>query len=617
MNAFLPRLSAILRTRWRLALGLAALGALSVAAVAVAIPERYSAAAQVLVGDAGRGARGGGADADRGAAPLLSTQADIVASGRVALKVVDALRLADDPAVIAQWRREAQGRGSVRHFAADRLRDRLTVVPGRDETGADAVLQIAFAGDDPAGAALTANAFARAYVETLEEIRTDAARRLADAPVRGVGRPAWGGGGFEGIEAVLLDAASEPVRADRPPRSAIAAATVMAGLLLGLAGALVAELRRPRVRSLSDLERVCGAVPVEQLRDASTSARPLVAARVAGAAPAPPGADEGVETRVFAPASPAAASGLSVGAPRIVPSGDAPRFVASDATGGGQGAGGSARQPIGQLLVQAGLMHPPEVERTLAWAREEGLRFGEAAVARRLVTPAQLDRVLAVQFDYPLLERGHSRVSGEVVAAFDSGLPAAADLRRLRARLDLKAFGPGSTRCLAVVAPGVDVGRSFIAANLAVSLAQAGRRVLLIDADLRRGRLHDVFGLPNRSGLSSMLNGRIEAAALQRIGGLRELTLIACGPSAPNPSELLSREVFAHLLSSFRRAYDAVILDTGDLSGEPDALLAARQAGSALLVARCDGTPMDLLRGAVRRLHDEGIGLAAVVLDRH
>jgi receptor protein-tyrosine kinase len=284
---------------------------------------------------------------------------------------------------------------------------------------------------------------------------------------------------------------------------------------------------------------------------------------------------------------------------------------------GPRGAAEPARQPIGQLLVQAGLMHAPEVERTLAWARDEGIRFGEAAIARRLVTPAQLERVLAVQFDYPLLERGGSPVSDEVVAAFDASLPAAADLRRLRARLDLKAFGPGTTRCLAVVAPGLDVGRSFVAANLAVSLAQAGRRVLLIDADLRRGRLHEVFGSPNRSGLSTMLNGRIEAGALQRIAGLRELTLIACGPPAPNPSELLSREVFAHLLSSFRRAYDAVILDTGDLSGEPDALLVARQAGSALLVARCDGTPMGVLRGAARLLDDEGVTLAAAVLDRH
>jgi protein-tyrosine kinase len=609
LNPFLSRLRAVLRTRWRLALGLAVAGALAAAALGAAIPERYTATAQVLVGAVGGGAAGP-LDGPLPSAGALDVQADIVSSGRVALKVVDALGLADDPAVLARWRREAEGRGSARHFAADRLRARLSVARGGAEAGGGAVLSIAFAGDDPAGAARTANAFARAYGETLDEIRADAARRQVDTPARMRG--------FDGVGAVLLDPASEPVRTDRPSAAVLAAGAALVGLLLGLAGALVAEMRRPRVRSLADLRHAVGAVPAEQLSDASASGRVRMPSRAADAPGRRPIPDNGVETRVFAPPAAMAAPGSSA------PARDRePAAAAAPGAGGHRGAAGQpgpaepARQPIGQLLVQAGLMHPPEVERTLAWARDEGLRFGEAAIARRLVTPAQLERVLAVQFDYPLLERGGSAVSDEVVAAFDAGLPAAADLRRLRARLDLKAFGPGTTRCLAVVAPGLDVGRSFVAANLAVSLAQAGRRVLLIDADLRRGRLHEVFGSQNRSGLSTMLNGRIEAAALQRIAGLRELTLIACGPPAPNPSELLSREVFAHLLSSFRRAYDAVILDTGDLSGEPDALLVARQAGSALLVARCDGTPMGVLRGAVRLLHDEGVALAAVVLDRH
>jgi receptor protein-tyrosine kinase len=261
------------------------------------------------------------------------------------------------------------------------------------------------------------------------------------------------------------------------------------------------------------------------------------------------------------------------------------------------------RLPIGQIMVSAGLIHPPEVERILAWARADGVRFGEAAVAHRVVTESQLQRALALQFDYPVLEPGTTRVAPEVVAAFDARNPLVADLRRLRARIrsaQVAAPPDAPLKAFAVISSGPGDGKTFVAANLAVTFAQMGQRTLLIDADLRHGRLHRMFGLDNRTGLSTMLNRRIGPGALQRVPGLPNLSVVTCGPAAPNPSELLSREVFAHLLTSFSRAYDAIILDTPGVADEPDATLVAERAGAALVLARKDRSAFDAVVELVR-----------------
>ncbi len=673
-----PRFASILRAHGALALLLLAAAVLVVAGTASLLPERYTATAQVLLG----GAQPAASDRSGGAGvrdTLLATQSGIVTSGRVALNVVDALRLAADPVMLDRWRRATDGHGAVRHFAADRLLERVRAQP----VAGSGLLAIAFTGDDPASAARGANAFARAYVETLAEIREDAARRFPDKAGR---RGESAAGGLEQLDAVVLDAAREPARPDGHGPLVVAAAGLGAGLLLALAGVAVAEMRRPGVHSAADMaaaigERAGSAGAVEVLRAAFPGgARPepaLAGAVVTGG---------GVETGTFAmPAGPhawppqARTDGVAAGAGSrpvhpapavtaplgsvpagLVPSGPAPLGPVSagpvsagpvpagwspaGATPTGQvstldpgatarrpdgayaqppGAGTAtavaperdrSREPIGALLVRTGLIHPPEVARTLAWARQEGLRFGEAAVARRLVTPRQLERALASQFHYPLLDADLSAVSPEVVAAFDPRNPLLADLRRIRARLD--GALPAAGRCIAVIAPGTGAGRSFLAANLAVCIAQAGRRTLLIDADLHEGRQHLLFGLPNRTGLSSMLNDRIEPGALQRVAGLDRLTVIACGPVAPNPAELLSRGTFGQLLASFRHAYDTVVLDTSGTLDEPDAALVARHAGAALLVARADATPLRALEATVAALRDDRIPIAAAVFNR-
>lgn len=637
------RLTSILRRRTPLALATVVACVVIAVVVGAIAPARYTARVSVLVDAAAASAPAGGPVAGRDA--LVATQADVVTSGRVALKAVDALR-PSEPGRSVSGGLPAPGT-ATRHELADRLLERLTVRAAPNS----GVLEIAYTADDPGTAVRTADAFARAYVDTLAELRADATRRaLQEGLDPRATRPV-------GWDATVLDAARTPSSPDGPGAWRAALSALPVGLLAALLGIVIAEVRRPRVHTCADLARLVPEAEADTLRAAAGAGSPPLPAR----ASTPPA---GVETGIFASppgrspprsdgperggAGPADRGGIGGGPSRTdragaqttaVPTEPAAAATAAAPTGAvaesahAAGSAGSAHAgvatpsaratptppppPLGRLLVQSGLVHPPEVERTLAWARQEGLRLGEAAVARRLVTSEQLERLLAAQFDYPTLQAGRSGVRPQVVAAYDVRSPTAADLRRLRARLDGTVLAPGARRCIAVAGVGRACGRSFVAANLAVCIAQTGRRTLLIDADLRDGRLHALFGLHDRSGLASMLNRRVEPGALQPVGGLPTLTLLACGPRAPNPAELLSREAFGQLLASFLRAFDAVVLDTGDADDEPDARLVARAAGAVVLVVRRGAVTRERLSARVRELRDDRTAVSATLLNLH
>src|SRR6202171_5257365 len=216
---------------------------------------------------------------------------------------------------------------------------------------------------------------------------------------------------------------------------------------------------------------------------------------------------------------------------------------------------------IGALLVQAGKLAPQDVDTILRAQREDGLRFGAAGMALGLLCQADVDYALSRQFDYTYLRRGESKVSEEVVAAYDPFSPQVEALRALRAELMLRWFdGDPARKALAVVSEGAKEGRSYIAANLAVVFAQLGGRTLLIDSDLRTARQHALVRLDTRAGLSGMLSGRAGPEAIQRIPELGNLSVLPAGALPPNPQELLTRPMFGHLLRQFAEHVDMILL---------------------------------------------------------
>ena len=189
-------------------------------------------------------------------------------------------------------------------------------------------------------------------------------------------------------------------------------------------------------------------------------------------------------------------------------------------------------------------------------------------------------------------------------------------LRALRSQLMLRWFDAEAQRkALAIVSPGNGEGRSFIAANLAIVFSQLGERTLLIDADLRTPRQHELFRLGNNAGLSGLLAARPNAAAVVRIPSLLGLSVLPAGAIPPNPQELLGRPAFIETLHTLSRDFDVVIIDTPAASKYADSQTIAVRAGAALMLARKNQSSLPDMAQLARSLQQSGATLLGSVLN--
>ena len=271
---------------------------------------------------------------------------------------------------------------------------------------------------------------------------------------------------------------------------------------------------------------------------------------------------------------------------------------------------------IGAILIDAGKIKPADAERVLKLQHEEGLRFGDAAKRLKLVTDEDIELALSRQFDYPYLNRHNSKVSGEIIAAFEPFARQVEALRALRSQLMLRWFSPEVGRkSLAIVSAGDGEGRSWLAANLAVVFSQLGQRTLLIDADLRRPRQHALFGVDNRAGLSAVLTDRAGLDAALRVADLRDLSVMPAGAEAPNPQELLARPAYAKLMEALERQYDVVLVDTPSGNRYADGQMVAVRAGGALMVTRKNVSRIGLVAAYADMIRQGGASVVGSVLN--
>jgi receptor protein-tyrosine kinase len=286
------------------------------------------------------------------------------------------------------------------------------------------------------------------------------------------------------------------------------------------------------------------------------------------------------------------------------------------AVAAGNAAARRGRQSIGAILIDAGRLNAEDAERIVRLQREKGLRFGDAAIELGLLVQADIEFALSRQFEYPYLLRGQSAISEDLVAAYTPFSPQVEALRAVRGQLVVRWFdGDPGHKALAIVSAGRREGRSFIAANLAVVFSQLGERTLLIDADLRNPRLHDLFALDNRTGLSAMLSGRGGPDAVQRVDALVDLSVLPAGTVPPNPAELLARPPFEELLQSLAARFDVIILDTPAAGESADAQCVAMRAGGALIVARKNETRIAQVQGVTENLVHAKATVVGVLLN--
>lgn len=201
-----------------------------------------------------------------------------------------------------------------------------------------------------------------------------------------------------------------------------------------------------------------------------------------------------------------------------------------------------------------------------------------------------------------------------VLALIDPSDLAIEALRSLRTSLHF-AMLEASNKRLMLTGPSPAVGKSFISVNLAAICAQSGQKVLLIDADLRKGHIHRSFKGESSHGLSDYLVGDCSLGKVIRETELNALDYIARGTAPPNPSELLMTQRFVQFLEDVESQYDLVIIDTPPALAVTDAAVVGKLVGTSLMITRFRENPVNEIERSLEQLENAGVIVKGSILN--
>lgn len=210
-------------------------------------------------------------------------------------------------------------------------------------------------------------------------------------------------------------------------------------------------------------------------------------------------------------------------------------------------------------------------------------------------------------------KRGRAVTSG-VLARREADDTAIESLRGLRTSLHFAMLESRDNR-LMITGPSPGVGKSFVTINLGAVCAQGGQRVLVIDADMRKGHLHTAFGVTSEGGLSEVLSGKCPLDEAVRPSTVDGLSFITRGKAPPNPAELLMGDRFTSLLYDLAGRFDLIIIDTPPVLAVTDAAVVGKQCGTTLMVARYGLNPPKEIRVALGRLESSGVTVKGAILN--
>ncbi len=271
---------------------------------------------------------------------------------------------------------------------------------------------------------------------------------------------------------------------------------------------------------------------------------------------------------------------------------------------------------LGEILRRTKGLTAESVQRALDYQRENGVRLGEAIVQLKLASAEDVMWALSQQFHYAYAANAGADLNAELVVAhrpFDDMVEV---FRDLRTQLLMGGFGSADDRsALAVVSANRADGRTFIAANLAIAFGQLPGRTVLVDADLRSPRLHDIFKVGTSTGLTTVLSGRSEADVIRPVQDFPNLFLLPAGPPPPNPSELFLKPAFSLLLNELTDKFDYVIVDTPAAEHGSDARIIASRCGASFAICRRNHSRLPQLQRLVTQMSKSGVKIASGVMN--
>ncbi|OVZ59912.1 tyrosine protein kinase [Pigmentiphaga sp. NML030171] len=203
---------------------------------------------------------------------------------------------------------------------------------------------------------------------------------------------------------------------------------------------------------------------------------------------------------------------------------------------------------------------------------------------------------------------------GGVLAQFYPSEPAIEALRSLRTAMQFT-LADTSNQVILITGPAPGVGKSFLSSNFAAVLANSGKKVLLIDADMRKGYLHQYFSISRDNGLSELLAGNITAQDAIRKDVMSGVDFIPTGALPPNPGELLLSPALSRALEFLKQEYDIVVIDTPPVLVAADTSALATKVDAIFLVARSERTTIGELQESTKRLQQAGSAVAGVIFN--
>ncbi|MBP4060899.1 polysaccharide biosynthesis tyrosine autokinase [Aeromonas sp. Prich7-2] len=256
-----------------------------------------------------------------------------------------------------------------------------------------------------------------------------------------------------------------------------------------------------------------------------------------------------------------------------------------------------------------------------------GLILVRAAFHRGVESPEQLEETgLSVYATIPYSEDQakieQQKKKGRKAMALNEALLAARNpadlamesLRSLRTSLHF-AMMEAKNNIVMISGPGPGIGKTFVSTNFAATLAMGGKKVLVIDADLRKGYMQKVMGQEMGAGLSAYLAGQSEMMQVISKTGFDGLDFVCRGAVPPNPSELLMHPRFKALMDWAAEHYDFVIVDSPPILAVTDAAIVGQHVGASLLVARFAKTAVKEVEVAIRRFEQNGVVIKGVLLN--